>query len=100
MNMDGKDIFITLPSISELENYDYGFNGDSTRVCYSTEYAVASGLASDYTGGYKCYWVRDYINTEYRAGAVLSTGLIDVYNIDCYTRRGVRPVMRFMIPSN
>ena len=100
MNMDGKDILMTLPSISELENYDYGFNGDSTRVCYSTEYAVASGLDSDYTGGYKCYWVRDYINDEYGAGAVLSNGLIDVYNIDCYTRRGVRPVMRFMIPSN
>lgn len=99
MNMDGKDVLMALPSISELENYNYGFNGDSTRVCYSTDYAVASGLDSDYTGGHSCYWVRDYINTEFRAGAVLSTGLIDVYNIDCYFDMGVRPVMRFAIPS-
>lgn len=100
MNIDGENLLVAVPSAYDVTNPDYGFRYNGDRKCSSTDFAIASGLDSDTTGGKASYWLRDYNESQYRATAVLSDGEIDSTNTHCYFTRGVRPVMRFMIPSN
>lgn len=91
INLDGTESSVIIPSSSEIST-SYGFNTYQSRRCSATEFIKARGI-QEY-GGYSPYWLRDKVYYEMRAAAVLDNGEYDFTNMHCYTRIGVRPIMR------